>query len=126
MKQKKDTFPKKTLFVCVTNLWRTPNGKGEVAPDADYARGCWYVNEDKADQCEWLMAVDRGEIVGMWEIVSSRPIWLSVVKRPVETRDMTKSDPRRMVCNVVDVPDSLRRKYVGQRRRMYGPVGYSF
>jgi hypothetical protein len=122
----KTSFKKKTLFVCVTDLWRTENAQGIVAPDPDYARGCWYIDENKGNQCEWLVAVNSGVIVGMWEIVHDNPIWDSVSNRPIDTRDMAKVDVRRKVCRLKDLPNTVRKNFIGLNWRMYGPIGYSF
>ena len=59
---------RKAIFVSITKSLRGEiEGQSPSTPTVDRARGFWRVG-DKADDCELLVAVDRGLIAGVWEV----------------------------------------------------------
>lgn len=68
-------------------------------PLVDMARGCWFVNSNKVNQCELLVAVNKGFIVDVWEIDKRFP-WRTVTPNAISTRVLTNTDHRRKYCEV--------------------------
>jgi len=101
---KKDLKPK-TIFACVSRTWgvgiRSASLKKPVSLE-DCARGYWrVVNSVKARQCECLMAVCRGEIVGVWEIDTHKG-WMAPALTPKKTWPEDKGDGHpRLGCEFV-------------------------
>ena len=88
MKLTRVDFKVKTILVCVSKTW----GIGKISTVTkkrisleDCSRGYWrIVGSKKAPQCECLMAVSKGEIVGVWEI-DKRKSWMSPAQTPKKT-----------------------------------------
>lgn len=126
-------FPKKTIFVSVTKSMKgAVHGITSATPLVDMARGCWFVNSNKVNQCELLVAVNKGFIVDVWEIDKRFP-WRTVTPNAISTRVLTNTDHRRKYCEVKKTIPSQGGLYPRQKissipglGRMYGPVMYNF
>lgn len=129
-----DDFKKSTIFVCVTKKFdEGENGVswGQVSSE-DWARGCWLVDDTKANRCEVLVAIVRGEIIGMWDIDESFP-WTRATSKELPKRKLPPEDKRRKLCRVVPNSSSRYTKFIGAKivcpnneSFMHGPVRYKF
>lgn len=100
MKLTRVDFKVKTILVCVSKTW----GIGKISTVTkkrisleDCSRGYWrIVGSKKAPQCECLMAVSEGEIVGVWEIDKTKGNngWM----RPAQTPKKTWPEDRGLGC----------------------------
>jgi len=118
----KKSFTKRTIFVCVTQaLARKIHGldPSKISLE-DCARGYWCVSVQKASQCEWLMAVKKGEIVGAWEIDQSFG-WRVASVGSIPTRKDNPSDYTRYYCKVNAAP--ALRKFIGVRMKDIAGIG---
>ena len=107
-------FNRPTIFVCVTRKYdHGENGVkwNQVAPE-DWSRGCWLVDDAKANQCEVLVAIVRGTIVGMWDIDMSFP-WRIATSPELPTRKLPPMDKRRKVCRIIKGSEVKYRKFIG-------------
>ena len=123
-------FSRKTIFVNISKSLR-----GEIydvlptMPLVDVARGYWNVSS-KASQCEVLAAVDKGVVVGVWEINRSKG-WMPSQRRSIKTRGSIIPDPNCKYCEVTTAQPNcpINGKPVSSIVgvwRMYGPVRYNF
>lgn len=121
---------KKAIFVSVTDALagKVPDIV-PVTPLPDVARGFWFVDDGKINQCELLVAVQKGIIRGVWEIDTDYG-WHQMSVTAISTRNVKSSsiDPRRKYCRVVkEVSPALKgKKLLAIGMRMYGPVRYNF
>lgn len=124
MKLTKGDFKVKTILVCVSKTW----GVGKVSTVTkkrislvDCSRGYWrIVGSKKAPQCECLMAVSNGEIVGVWEIDKTKGNngWMKPAQTPKKTwpEDCGLGCPR-LGCELISpnrespVITEMRRKF---------------
>ena len=115
MKLTKDDFKVKTILVCVSRTW----GIGKVSTVTkkrislvDCSRGYWrIVGSKKAPQCECLMAVSKGEIVGVWEIDKTKGNngWMKPAQTPKRTWPEDKgADCPRIGCEFVSMNNESR------------------
>lgn len=85
MQLSRKDFKVKTILVCVSRTWGVQK-KSDILKKRvtleDCARGYWrIVRSKKALQCECLMAVSKGEIVGVWEIDRAKG-WMTPAQTP--------------------------------------------
>lgn len=121
---------KKAVFVSVTEALA---GRGvdiaTTTPLIDIARGFWFVDDHKINQCELLVAVDKGIIRGVWEIDTTFR-WAQMTKNAIPTRNVRRVVvvPGRKYCKLTnEVLQGLKgRKSSSIGIRMYGPVRYNF
>ena len=123
-----------TIFVSITKAQRgqVPNITAST-PLVDRARGFWFANQTKAEQCDLLVAVNDGVIEGVWEIDKSFK-WQRMTATAIPTLDSSKTnvDPRRKYCQVKSTTPE-ESVFVGQRLsdvstidKMCFPVRYNF
>lgn len=141
MQLSKKDFKVKTIFTNVSRTWgnqlMSEVLNKRVALE-DCARGYWCISR-KADQCKCLMAVNRGEIVGVWEIDQLKG-WMSPAQTPKKSWPEDKGDdhPRRG-CEFVPADkeshDIIEMRHtflhhclceIAGMNQMYGPIQYSF
>jgi len=116
---------KKTIFVCVTqglagNM--KPDIDPATTPPIDCARGCWKVKPSEANKCDWLMAVNQGTIVGVYEIDKSFG-WKPTTAGCIPTRQILEDDPTRYYCKLRDI--SAGHPCMNKHVRMYRSTQYS-
>ena len=125
-----NVITRKAVFVSVTKAL------SGVAPDIvpgmplrDIARGFWFVNDSKINQCELLVAIEKGIIRGAWEIDTSYG-WHQMTATAIPTRNVqyVVVVPGRKYCKVTnEVLQGLKgTKSTAIGIRMYGPVRYNF
>lgn len=116
--------PSGTLFVSVDKTY----GKGICDPQTgkrvslmDCARGYWTVANLKAvhaDECDWLMARQRGKIVGVWKI-DKKKSWMLPSATPKATWPSDKpTDYPRKGCILLDTDDVVEKRFVGKEVRL--------
>jgi len=129
----------KTLFVSVKKTWEQQlmsNVTGKRVSLKDCAMGYWMVaNSPKIEQCELLMALGKGGvIIGVWRINRQRG-WLRPAELPKETWPEDDGGVRkesRRGCELFEVSDEIRNKFLGLRPYDFGietrggAVHYSF
>jgi len=146
MSLKKSDITEKTIFVSVTRARnnKIANLDPHKTPLEDIARAAWRLDRKKANQCKWLMAVEKDEIVGVWEILGvnerskSQP-WIPVVsliqmRKAIPTRKwVSLGNEQRYFCEVKDVSADIVEKFrfakmseINGLGQMCGPVRYSF
>ena len=121
---KKEDIEKPTIMVCVSKTWgkaiqSTVTGKRVSLEDC--ARGYWKlagsVRTGKAGRAKWLMAFDKGVIVGVWRIGDKG--WMGCEESPKKTwpedLDSLKDAELRRVCELEPVDRKIWDKYVGVR-----------
>jgi len=147
MSLKKSDFTEKTIFVSVTRAQNNEidNLDPHKTPLVDIARGTWRLNLNKANQCKWLMAVEKDEIIGVWEILGAKEDpncsrWIQVVslaqmRKAMPTRKwVSLGNEQRHFCEVKDVSTDIVEKFrfakmseiINGLGPMCGPVRYSF
>lgn len=72
----------------------------------DSTRAWWVLNVNRAAKMRYMAAVTEGVVVGVWRIVDGS--W-----RSIDGRRLGKS-PRRWACDLVDAPDDMWDRIVGQ------------
>ena len=129
---KKGTITRKAVFVSVTNaLAGKIPGILPSTPLVDFSRGFWHVNASKIEQCELLVAVEKGIVRGVWEIdVDYKWHPMSATAIPTLNTKQMVIDPQRQYCRVLgEVLHELKGKRLSavmSGMRMYGPVQYNF
>ena len=127
--------PDKTLFVSVGKSF----GKGLKEPKTgktvsleDCARGYWRerdLSDSHGYNCEWLMAMLRGKVIGVWKIDTNRG-WLMSRANPSATRAVPTEPPSRRVCELISVEDAIWNRFVGREvhlGRHFNPLrGYFY
>ena len=81
-------IPSGTLFVDVSESAKVVDGITNRHPNLeDRARGYWTVKNLKAahaEMCDWLIARERGKIVGVWKINRDKG-WMLPAQTPKKT-----------------------------------------
>lgn len=98
-------MPNGTLFVEVTKSAKVIDGITKRHPNLeDRARGYWTVPNLKAahaDLCDWLVARERGKIVGVWKI-NRKKGWMDPTQTPKKTWPTDNGGDRsRQGCEVI-------------------------
>lgn len=118
---KKEDIEQPTMMVCVSQTWGKAK-KSDVTDKRvsleDCARGYWRVARSaRAQKAKWLMAFDKGVIVGVWEIGEKG--WMRCDESPKKTcpEDLNnlKDAELRRVCELLPVDRKIWDKYVGVR-----------
>ena len=125
-----NAITKKAIFVSVTVA---RSGKGvDIAPTTplvDIARGFWFVDDYKVNQCELLVAVDKGIICGIWEIDTTFK-WTQMTANAIPTRNVSRVVvvPGKKYCKLTNeaLHELKDMKSTAIGIRMYGPVRYNF
>lgn len=117
----KEDIEQPTMMVCVSQTW----GKaiqsemtGKRVSLEDCARGYWRLSgSSRAGRAKWLMAFDKGVIVGVWKIGDKG--WMRCENSPKKTwpedLDSLKDAELRRVCELLPVDRKIWNKYVGVR-----------
>lgn len=137
---KKVKIDEPTILVCVSHTWGAAvmsRRTGKRVTLEDCARGYWKLSSSqRRDRAKWLMAFDKGVIVGVWEIGPKG--WMKCDKSPKKScpedlENMSPSDREvRMVCELVPLDRKIWDKYVGLRllevgvEPRGGSIKYSF
>ena len=121
---------RKTIFVSVTDAL---NGRNRTVlpttPLPDIARGWWHAVDSKVNQCELLVAVDKGVVVGIWEIDRNFG-WRPMAMNTIPTRLLKPSDiePERKYCRFLSsIDNGLIGKPITSitgMKPMRGPIQY--
>lgn len=122
---------RKAIFVSITKAMNGEiDGTTKETEPKDMARGFWHVRDDKAEQAELLVAVNKGVIEGVWEIDRTKG-WESMKEGVIPNLIYKEIDTSRKFCCVKDVTP-IEYSLIGEPvsrlgiARMYGPVGYNF
>lgn len=118
---KKEDIEQPTMMVRVSKTWgKVLHSKvtGKRVSLEDCARGYWRLAGSlKAEKAKWLMAFDKGVIVGVWKIGAKG--WMRCKESPKKTwpedlENLQDAELRR-VCEVQPVDQKVWDKYVGVR-----------
>ena len=120
-------MPVRTIFVSVSQALdgKMANDiKPGITPLIDVARGCWVVDLNKANACDWLVAIYHSRVVGVYEI-DKKAGWQVVKPGCIPTRNLTTGPKKRYYCKLKDLQGTIGKAYMNKVKRMFGAVQYS-
>ena len=114
--------PNGTLFVCVDKTYGRglcDSQTGKRVSLEDCARGYWTEANLSAAHgygCDWLMARERGKIVGVWRI-DRKQGWMdsSTTLKVTWPSDKPIPPPRRKGCALIHVDEKTRERFMNQK-----------
>lgn len=119
-----------TIFVSVTRIEQELRQYGvtNLLPH-QYAYGNWKLGRQlaKAGQCEWLAAVRKGIVIGVWGI--DRSYGWQPMTQGMNPRVNEPIDPERKQCRLLpmpELPDVTTRNLIGSQARLYFSFGFNF
>ena len=120
----------RALFVSVTNNSGQAGNNGNPLNDADVARGFWHIRQlARANACQILVAVDKGRIVGVWNIDQTVG-WQLGTPTAIPNRPFNLGDSNRYYCVLSGVCQQAvgvvghRMAHVTGGQTMRGPIRY--
>lgn len=116
----------KTIFVSVTKIELDLAKAGISLPLEKYSYGNWLLGTKlrKANQCEWLAAVSKAHIVGIWKI--NKTYGWQPMQRGMNPAVVEPINPNRKQCRFVKLSEEDVKPFVGQYVRLYFPFDFNF